>query len=252
MSDILNKIKNYDSSKELAQFPPVGDWHGINATAFFGFDKLKSIYQSGKDGILEYEKKFRKKAKGMGLGLNYGGSYKVLQSILGGTEAENIKLFGNYFRHLKYFKKHLDKLEKEANKDLYVKTFLGRRLYLPALGSDNWRDKAKARNKIYNSPIQSLGAETIKLIINVVGNFVEHNDLSQMQGNNICKNYYQRIVSIEDKLITDELEKYLGSLDDGNIKILVKNSKGVITNEFERSLQLSMKDIKKYNMNLEW
>jgi len=249
---ILEKIKNYDQSKELAHFPPVGDWHGINATAFFGFDKLKSIYQTGVDGVLQYEKKFRKKAKGMGLGLNYGGSYKVLQSILGGTEAENIKLFGNYFKHLKYFKKHLVKLEKEANKDLFVKTFIGRRLYLPALGSDNWREKAKARNKIYNSPIQSLGAETIKLIINVVGNYMESNDLSQMQNNNICKSYYQRIVSMSESDITDELSDYLEELEDGNVKIIVKNSKGTIIKEFDRSLHLSMRDINKFNMTLEW
>ena len=250
--DILDKIKNYDDSNQLAQFPPVGDWHGINGCAFFGMDKLKAIYQSGKEGVLEYEKKYRKKAKGMGLGLNYGGSYKVLQSILGGTEAENIKLFGNYFKHLKYFKKHLVKLEKEANKDLFVLTFLGRRLYLPALGSDNWMDKAKARNKIYNSPIQSLGAETIKLILNVVGNYLEKNDLSQFQNNNICKNYYQRIVSLDEKYLHNWVEDYLEQMEDGNVKILIKNSKGTIVKEFDRNLHISMRDIEELQMKVEW
>jgi len=249
--DILDRIKNHKENSTI-QFPPVGDWHGVNSCAFFGFDKLKAIYQQGPDGVLQYTKEFRKKAKDMGLGLNYGGSYKVLQSILGGTEAENIKLFSNYFKHLKYFKKHLVKLEKEANKNLFVKTFIGRRLYLPALGSDNWREKAKARNKIYNSPVQSLGAETIKLILNAVGNYIESNDLSQFQNNNICKNYYQRIVSVQEKDVTDELENYLEKLEDGNVKIVVKNSKGTIVSEFDRNLFISMKEIRKFKMTVEW
>jgi len=250
MSDILDKIKNYDDN-EKPHFPPIGDWHGINATAFFGFDKLKQLYLSSKDGILEYEKKYRKKAKGMGLGLNYGGTYKVLQSILGGSEAESIKLFSNYFKHLKYFKAHLDKLVKEANKVLYVKTFLGRRLYLPSLGSENWREKAKGRNKIYNSPIQAFGAETIKLILNAVGNWVESNDLSQLHNNNICKNYYQRIVSIDIKECDEFLESYLETIPNGNVKLLVKDGNKVVK-EFDRNLKLSMRDINNFNMNLEW
>ena len=248
---ILDKIKSHNINSDIV-FPEIGDWHTSNAAAFFGYDKLKTLYLSGPQGQEEVQKKYRKKAKGMGLGLNYGGSYKVLQSILGGTEAENIKLFGNYFKHLKYFKKHLVKLEKEANRDLFVKTFLGRRLYLPALGSDNWREKAKARNKIYNSPIQSFGAETIKLIINIVGNYIEKNDLSQLQNNNICKNYYQRIVSIEEKYLYDWVEDYLEQMEDGNVKILVKNSKGVIVQEFDRNLHINMRDIEELQMKVEW
>jgi len=251
-NNTLDKIKIYNISSNEQKYPEIGDWHSINTSALFGYNEMKELYFKDK---VTYEKKYRKKGKFIGLGLNYGGTWKVVQDNTGFSESKSIKLFANYFKNLKVFKKYLDKIVAKAMKVKYVETFLGRRLFLPQLDSDEWWIRNKGKNKIYNSPIQAMGAEMVKLITLKVGEYLERYDIYSWQFNNITKSYHKRIVGINYiyyKKHKKEIEKRFNDAPDGHTKVLVIGKDKEVKFEYQRNLKISMKDIRDFKMFIIW
>ena len=92
----------------------------------------------------------------------------MVSRTLGVTEAEGKKFYDNYFSILHVFKKYLDKAWFKACKQLFIRTMIGRKIYIPELAITDrkliWKKLSEGKNNVYNYPIQASGAEMIRLM----------------------------------------------------------------------------------------
>jgi len=105
----------------------------------------------------------RRKIKAMNYGLAYGLSSYGLAQQLGITPAEATVLMEEYFGTFGGVRDYLREIVKEARRDGYTSTVLGRRRYLPDLNSDNRQRREMAERMALNAPIQGSAADIIKV-----------------------------------------------------------------------------------------
>jgi DNA polymerase-1 len=105
----------------------------------------------------------RRKIKAMNYGLAYGLSSFGLANQLGITPAEATVLMEEYFATFGGVRDYLREIVKQARRDGYTATVLGRRRYLPDLNSDNRQRREMAERMALNAPIQGSAADIIKV-----------------------------------------------------------------------------------------
>lgn len=105
----------------------------------------------------------RSKIKATSYGLAYGLSEYGLSKQLKISVKDAAKLREQYFDRFGGIQKYLDSLVKQARKDGYTETILGRRRYLPDLNSENRQRREMAERAALNAPIQGSAADVIKL-----------------------------------------------------------------------------------------
>lgn len=237
--------------EEIKQFPAIGDWHTSNAIAFYGESVLKETYKSDPHKFKNF---YRSNAKAFGLAMCYGGTYKVFVDHMNAPEHEARRLHGDFFKHLSGFSRHLNIVLENAKKNLYITNLFGRRIFVPQLDKKNdFKVQAAGMRTVYNYPIQSVSADLCKLIINECFKLAETAETNRYAGDILNdESIYQRIVSIEESLVSDELESELNSLENGNVLLLVVSCDGKVLKEFDRPLRLPIEMIEKYNMKIEW
>lgn len=247
-TDIINKLINLDISENKPEFPPVGDFHTANGIAFFGRDKMEETY---KNDYYTFKNVLRDTAKRMGLALCYGLGWKGLLPVADNSETKAKEMHFNFFKNLPVVSKNMQKLLNNTKRDLYLTNLVGRRLYVRAWESDDWRDIVNARNSTLNYGIQSLGADLTKMIIYKLNRYIEKNYLDRNAGNLIIENFCSRILTLEidDDTDTDDLEFELDCLEAGHTKIvLTKNGKPYL--EYDRNVKISMRTIKQLNLKI--
>ncbi len=105
----------------------------------------------------------RRYAKTINFGLIYGmGAFGLAQSL--GIEQKAAKDYiDRYFTRFAGVKTYMD-VTRQSAKDLgYVKTYFGRRIYLPEINGGNGPRKAGAERQAINAPMQGTAADLIKL-----------------------------------------------------------------------------------------
>ncbi|KAB2343659.1 DNA polymerase I [Actinomadura rudentiformis] len=105
----------------------------------------------------------RRKIKAMSYGLAYGLSAFGLARQLGIAVSEAKPLMDAYFERLGGVRDYLDHVVEEARHTGYTQTILGRRRYLPHLGSDNRQRRETAERMALNAPIQGSAADIVKI-----------------------------------------------------------------------------------------
>ncbi|MFG2000562.1 DNA polymerase I [Spirillospora sp. NPDC048911] len=105
----------------------------------------------------------RRKIKAMSYGLAYGLSAFGLAKQLGIAVSEAKPLMEAYFERLGGLRDYLDHVVEEARHTGYTQTILGRRRYLPHLGSDNRQRRETAERMALNAPIQGSAADIVKI-----------------------------------------------------------------------------------------
>jgi DNA polymerase-1 len=110
----------------------------------------------------------RRYAKVINFGLIYGMSAFGLARNLGidNTAAKNY--IDRYFQRYPGVKQYMDETRLSAKSKGYVETVMGRRLYLPEIGSPNGPRRAGAERAAINAPMQGTAADLIKLSMNEV------------------------------------------------------------------------------------
>lgn len=237
--------------KEVKPFPAIGDWHTSNAIAFYGESVLKDTY---KNDPHKFKNFYRSNAKAFGLAMCYGGTYKVFVDHMNAPEHEARRLHGDFFKHLSGFSKHLTIVLDNAKKNLYITNLFGRRIFVPQLDKKNdFKVQAAGMRTVYNYPIQSVSADLCKLIINECFKLAESAETNRYAGDILNdESIYQRIVSIEEDQLSDELVERLETLESGNVLLLVKSKNGDVVQEFDRPLRLPLEWINEYSMKIEW
>src|SRR5699024_6410444 len=104
----------------------------------------------------------RSKVKAMSYGLAYGLSAFGLSKQLGISTGEATGLMEEYFERFGGVRDYLEEVVDRARATGYTETMLGRRRYLPDLGSDNRQRRQMAERMALNAPIQGAAADIMK------------------------------------------------------------------------------------------
>lgn len=142
----------------------------------------------------------RDKVKAMSYGLAYGLSSFGLSKQLRISVDEARELMSTYFDRFGAVRVYLREVVKQARRDGFTSTMLGRRRYLPDLSSDNRQLRDMAERAALNAPIQGSAADLIKVaMLGVQNKLREENLVSRM------------ILQVHDELIlevaTNEAER---------------------------------------------
>lgn len=221
-------------------FPAIGDFHGANSIAFYGYEPMQKLYFN--DYKL-YKDRYRDASKRVGLALLYGGSYKVVEAP---SEAEQRRLYANFFSTLKGFKKHLQDVEAHSRKNLYTSNFFGMRVWLKDINHKDFRIASAVKRRMYNYPIQSSGVDIILMSMYKIIKFSEKTDTNKFANDNIHKKYYNRIVVIDEAIAgSPELLAELEATKEGNIALAVAKN-GEIIKVWDKYLAIDTDFIAKY------
>jgi len=114
--------------------------------------------------LAEVTKEMRRHAKAINFGLIYGMSAFGLTRSTELTLAEADEFVKAYFTQFPGVKIYLDGIRKQAARDGYVETLLGRRRYFPALqGQISGVMKNREEREAINAPIQGTAADIMKI-----------------------------------------------------------------------------------------
>ncbi|HET7724038.1 MAG TPA: DNA polymerase I [Propionibacteriaceae bacterium] len=152
-SQIEMRIMAHASHDEglIEAFRSGRDFHTVMAARVFGV---------APDAVSVTE---RARIKAMNYGLAYGLSAFGLSQQLGIETSEARVLMDEYFEQFGGVRDYLHGIVDQARKTGYTETLLGRRRYLPDLGSSNRQRREMAERMALNAPIQGSAADIIKV-----------------------------------------------------------------------------------------
>ncbi len=141
-----------------------GDIHAQTTSVVFNIPFEEAI-----DKRAKHYKERRTIAKNCNFGVFYGLFPKGLQKTLkfkAGLDKsldECTEIIGNLKAGYKGLETWQRKVKREAAKQGYTETYLGRRRYLPNITSADWGKKSFAQRCALNTPIQGTAADILKL-----------------------------------------------------------------------------------------
>ena len=156
----------------------------------------------------------RDKVKAMSYGLAYGLSSFGLSKQLRISVDEARELMTSYFDRFGSVQRYLRNVVRQARKDGYTETMLGRRRYLPDLRSDNRQLREMAERAALNAPIQGSAADLIKKAMLGVQERIEQEGL-----------YSRMILQVHDELILEVIESEIEAAE----QILVEEMSSAAT-----------------------
>ncbi|WP_170970384.1 DNA polymerase I [Streptomyces zhaozhouensis] len=118
------------------------------------------VFSVEKDAV---DAEMRRKIKAMSYGLAYGLSAFGLSQQLAIAPDEARKLMDTYFERFGGVRDYLHRVVEEARIVGYTQTLMGRRRYLPDLGSTNRQRREMAERMALNAPIQGTAADIVKV-----------------------------------------------------------------------------------------
>ncbi len=110
----------------------------------------------------------RRAAKAINFGLIYGiSAYGLARQLkIDNIEAKNI--IDTYFAKYKRVKEYMEELKAFANKNEFVETMHGRKVFLPNITHSNFQVRSAAERTAINAPIQGTAADILKIaMINI-------------------------------------------------------------------------------------
>ncbi|MEX0668741.1 MAG: DNA polymerase I [Candidatus Saccharimonadales bacterium] len=135
----------------IAAFNDSLDIHAQTSAQLYGID------------IKDVTKEQRYNAKAVNFGVMYGMSPHGLSISTGMSRDEAKDFIDKYFKIRPKLYEYLESLKKQAKKEGYVETILGRRRPMPDIKSANLAVRATAERAAINMPIQGSAADLMKL-----------------------------------------------------------------------------------------
>ncbi|HCO02367.1 MAG TPA: DNA polymerase I [Actinobacteria bacterium] len=132
-------------------FASEADIHAATAAKMFGLP------------LDQVDPELRRRAKVVNYGLAYGMNAYGLASRMGIAPDEAAEFIDAYFAGFPRIRDFLDRQVGRATAEGFTATILGRRRYLPELGSANPRIRDMGRRMALNAPIQGSAADILKL-----------------------------------------------------------------------------------------
>lgn len=107
-------------------------------------------------------KDMRRQAKVINFGILYGMGANALSELTGMPRADAKTYITQYFTAFSGIERYIERTKAFARKHGYVETALGRRRYLPAITSNQFRASREAERMAVNMPIQGTAADVMK------------------------------------------------------------------------------------------
>ena len=107
-------------------------------------------------------KEMRRQAKIINFGILFGMGSTALSELMGTPRTEAKEYMQRYFNAFSGIERYIERTKAFARKHGYVETALGRRRYLPAINSRQFRASREAERMAVNMPIQGTEADIIK------------------------------------------------------------------------------------------
>ena len=145
---LLAEIAGLDSMKEA--FQAGQDIHAMTACAMFDLSPETMTPE------------YRRRAKAINFGIIYGISAFGLAKQLGISRAEAKSFIERYFIQFPGIRAYMDSQVALCNRQGYVETLFGRRIYLPDINTKNHNRRQHAERQAINAPIQGTAADVIK------------------------------------------------------------------------------------------
>ena len=134
----------------LKSFKNNEDIHSVTAKEIFSIPGQPSDQQ-------------RRVAKTINFGLIYGISSFGLAKQLRIDNSQAKEFIDKYFLKYSGVKEFMSEIKKEAKAQGYVKTLVGRRIFLPNITHSNFQIRSAAERTAINAPIQGTAADILKL-----------------------------------------------------------------------------------------
>lgn len=184
------------------------------------------IFNKNIDDVTDLE---RRQAKAVNFGIIYGQSAYGLAQETGMSNKEASRFIEEYYKHYPEIKEYMNKTISDCERDLYVKTILNRRRYIPDINSKNFMLKEFAKRTAMNAPIQGSAADIIKIaMINIDREIKERNLKSKM------------VLQIHDELIfevfNEEKDTILELVERNMTNAYELKVKLIISKDFGKSL----------------
>jgi DNA polymerase-1 len=123
----------------------------------------------------------RRNAKTVNFGVIYGMSDYGLEQATKLSREEAAQFIARYFETYPRVKEYLEATKEQARRLGYVQTVLGRRRFLPEIGSANRMVREAAERMAINAPVQGSSADIIKIaMINLHREMEKRNLKSKM------------------------------------------------------------------------
>jgi DNA polymerase-1 len=135
----------------LAAFERGEDIHAATAATVLGVP------------LTEVTKDQRRIAKSVNFGLSYGQSAFGLAQQTGMSREEATQFIKTYFEKYPGVREYIERTKRQAARQGYVETLLGRRRYFPNLDKMRGPERGRAEREAINMPIQGTAADIIKI-----------------------------------------------------------------------------------------
>ncbi|WP_417202949.1 DNA polymerase I [Acetoanaerobium sticklandii] len=169
----------------------------------------------------EVTKELRSAAKAVNFGIVYGISDFGLSNNLGISKQVAKEYIDNYFARYPYVKKYMEDIVEKAKNDGYVETYIGRRRYIPELGSNNFIMKNLGKRLAMNTPIQGSAADVIKIAMVKVYARLKSEGLKSKLILQVHDELIIESPDIEKSYVADLLKEEMESAVDLNVKLTV-------------------------------
>ena len=166
------------------------DFHTVTASR---------VFEVPTDGVTG---EMRAKIKAMNYGLAYGLSAFGLSQQLHISTSEARGLMEEYFETFGHVRDYLAEIVNTARRTGFTETILGRRRYLPDLGSSNRQRREMAERMALNAPIQGSAADIIKVAMLDVESALDRECLAS-----------RMLLQVHDELVFEVAEGELAALE---------------------------------------
>ena len=261
---ILDRIINRISTEEFNIDEVSSDWHGVNTNAVF--PKYDALARSSVKEDKKEAKLLRKVGKVIGLSLLYqssqGAAGYTIHADLGITPDEAQLHADRWYKGVATFSNSVKAIINNTKTNGTTKTSFNRTRFLPDIDGAPDKHGGKPNNKLINYnkrlainfPVQSVGADQIKLMLSNVGKFIDNNRMSRYTIKGLI-NYkvYTRILAINsDNPMLEEFKLELDNIGSGNIKVLIvdTNDNTKVISEYNRNINITNKILKKYSLHI--
>ena len=159
----------------------------------------------------------RKRAKAVNFGIVYGISGFSLSKDIGTTVSEATKYIKNYLMNYPSIDSYLEEVVKNAEKDGYTTTIMGRKRYIPDLKSSKAPLRAFGKRVAMNAPIQGSAADIMKIaMINVDRALKE----SGLDARLVMQVHDELIIEVKDEQV-DECKRILREAMEGAVELSI-------------------------------
>jgi len=171
----------------------------------------------------------RARAKAVNFGIIYGSSAFGLANQLGIATGEAQETIDAYFERYKGVRQFIDETIRRAGEEGYVSTLLGRRRYLPDLGSRNRVLRQAAERMAVNTVIQGSAADLIKRAMVDVDASLSENSVA-----------VRLILQVHDELVFEVAEKDVPRLTE------------LLRERMENALELKVPTVVDFGVGANW